>query len=436
MDRPEMEILVHIAAPAMAADDAKYRTLAAAYLAFEPRTKTAVVTHAQMGTGEDIECTEESQPEDELPRPQSSIQSPLLSFRSVANNLSSPLPPQAAGGCIPESQLSWRAPPSVIQDSMPDNDLVYPQYCTPTRLLEHYASTTLDSSQPISSPVPQGRQTPTPALPNSHEEFPRQEDDDAANKQPSEVKDGSAGTTDSPRPGKSRKSPVASARSAVTEEPRGPSSSCHGRQARPTSPFRAESEPPLAKRPRTSRDPPCEKPMIRSASDLGPRIRGAGILPAHHQPSTYDKLEILSPPPPTEKRERRPEDMITDVLASLARNLDLEKRFRPESQTRELRPFERGYWLVDCTTWDPDLKRSAWEYLAKYLGSGAAGWGTTCKRDAAFSWIRLYCWGCVVGHMYLVLYLMSKRRVLYTGTSWIAADGAPVVVMGAKQAPA
>jgi hypothetical protein len=128
--------------------------------------------------------------------------------------------------------------------------------------------------------------------------------------------------------------------------------------------------------------------------------------------------------------------MITDVLASLARNLDLEKRFRPESQTRELRPFERGYWLVDCTTWDPDLKRSAWEYLAKYLGSGAAGWGTTCKRDAAFSWIRLYCWGCVVGHMYLVLYLMSKRRVLYTGTSWIAADGAPVVVMGAKQAPA
>lgn len=127
--------------------------------------------------------------------------------------------------------------------------------------------------------------------------------------------------------------------------------------------------------------------------------------------------------------------MVTDVLAGLARELDLERRFKPQSQARDMRPFERGYWLVDCSTWEPALKRSAWSFLADYLGKGAAGWGTSCRRDPDFSWIRLYCWGCIVGHMYLVLYLMSKRKVLYTGVSWIGADGNPVVVMGARPAP-
>jgi hypothetical protein len=126
--------------------------------------------------------------------------------------------------------------------------------------------------------------------------------------------------------------------------------------------------------------------------------------------------------------------MVTDLLASLARSLNLEKRFQPASQARDLRSFERGYWLVDCSTWEPELKRSAWGFLADYLGKGAAGWGTSCRRDRDFSAIRLYCWGCVVGHMYLVLYLMSKRRVLYTGTSWVGGDGRVAVVMGAKPA--
>jgi hypothetical protein len=128
--------------------------------------------------------------------------------------------------------------------------------------------------------------------------------------------------------------------------------------------------------------------------------------------------------------------MITDVLARLARELNLEKRFRPESQTRDLRPFERGYWLVDCGSWDAELKRAAWGFLTDYLGKGAAGWGTLCRRDRDFSYLRLYCWGCVVGHMYLVLYLASKRKVLYTGTRWIGGDGEAVVVMGARPAAA
>lgn len=149
-----------------------------------------------------------------------------------------------------------------------------------------------------------------------------------------------------------------------------------------------------------------------------------------------DTLEILSPPPATGQAWLRPEDVITEVLAKLARELDLGRRFQPERQTRPLRPFERGYWRVDCGGWGPALRRDAWAFLADYVGRrGAAGWGVSVRRDAAFERLRLYCWGCAVGHMYLVLYLVSRRQVLYSGMEWIAADGEAVVVMGKRPPP-
>lgn len=364
-----------------------------------------------------------------VPGLNSVIQSPLLSFRSVADNLNSPMHQRPASDCVPESQSSWQAPPSIIQDSMPDNDLVYAQYCTPTRLLEYYASKTLSSSPPSSSPLRLGRQGPVLATPSPQRRQPVR-DEQSQSQEPTEGADEDAQDFNSLRVDNQRSSPPTLTLPAAMDAPPVFIEN-HSIRVSPASSHRAESEPPLSKRARLSRDRTPGEPISRSVSDLGSRVRGGNKLPTHY--SFPDALEILSPPPTTDQRELRPEDMVTDVLASLARELDLGKRFRPESQTRALRPFERGYWLVDCASWDADLKRSAWGFLADYLGKGAAGWGTSCRRDAAFSWIRLYCWGCVVGHMYLLLYLMSKRRVLCTGTCWIGADGTPVVVMGARK---
>ena len=125
--------------------------------------------------------------------------------------------------------------------------------------------------------------------------------------------------------------------------------------------------------------------------------------------------------------------LITPVLAKLATDLNLPKRFRPSLQTRKLRPYERGYWLVDCTSWDRELKESCWLFLADYLGSGAAGWGVWCTRDEGFTRLRTYCWGAVVGHLYLLLYIISKREVLYTGTVvWVDGDGEVVIKVDAR----
>lgn len=185
------------------------------------------------------------------------------------------------------------------------------------------------------------------------------------------------------------------------------------------SPSRAGSLPPT-KRPRLS--PP---PLPRSTSDTGPR-------PPPKTTPTTTRLELLSPPPPTSLATLLPSDLITPSLAHLASQVDITRRFTPQSQTRELRPFERGYWLVDCSSWDEELRRSAWEFLGRHLEGGLVGWGVSCRRDEGFTWMRVYCWGGVVGHLYLVLWLASQRRVKATGTVWVAGDGERVVVMGAR----
>lgn len=438
MEGPETEILVHVAAPARAADDTKYRALAAAYLEFEPTTRISVAHGASevdgQGVSQDMEGTGKmsSQVEDGFQSTPNfgEIHSPMLSFKSVTNNLRSPRLRQPDERNMPETQPSWQPPPSVVEDSMPDNDFALAQYCTPTRLLEHYTSA-LGSTQLNSSPTPGRIQSQTPPVsgqPPRRSPSPEFSRNSGGQYQSSyEVSRTVIPLT--PAGNYKRPWPTPPTSSAIVEETRIASS----QPGEATSSFRSESEPPLLKRPRTSKDPEPSKPLIRSASDMGPQTQRAKPnvpyqpIPGH--------LEILSPAPLTSQRELVPEDMITDVLARLARELDLSKRYKPEFQARDLRPFERGYWLVDCSSWEPELKRSAWGFLTDYLGKGVTGWGTSCKRDRDFTWIRLYCWGCVTGHMYLVLYLMSKRRVLYTGTRWVGADGRDVVVMGARPAP-
>jgi hypothetical protein len=121
--------------------------------------------------------------------------------------------------------------------------------------------------------------------------------------------------------------------------------------------------------------------------------------------------------------------VITPRLEKLARDVKLEMRFEQrKKQTRELRPFERGYWLVDCSGWSSEDRFMTWGFLTNYIENGEAGWGIWCRRDEAYKWIRLYCWGCVAGHMYLLLWLASKRQLNYTAVHWITA-GETVITM-------
>lgn len=508
-----MEILVHVAAPAKAVDDVAYRTLARAYLDFEPASRISV--HLDQTPMHDVSAAETSYAGNSLWQvgggtiPSSSmnggvVESPNISFRSAFGNLDSPRLRQLEGEYTLDSQLSFIAPPSVIQDSLPENNLAISQYCSPTRILEHYLSA-FDSSQSDSSPVLQRRVLPTtehssecqsPAKsPSGEKEGPRSEVRqhtqpafqsifDAGEKGRGVAEDvlddqlllpPSSGqqTRTAPPPlggdgsslcegiNKSCQqrthggemviplSPVVnnkrrrsySAQPSMIDETRIASSypsqppEAPIEEVIPSSITRADSEPPT-KRPRCSPAPVLGNILARSSSDIAPRQdrdnahRGRAQPPQHLQ--TLHHLEVVAPDPPVSLHTLQPKDVITDAVAKLARQLGLKERFQPQSQSRPLRPFERGYWLIDCSSWAEDLKQSAWLFITQYVESGSAGWGVSCTRDKAFTRIRLYCFGCVVGHMYLVIYLMSQRKMLEVGMSWVAADGKPILVMASK----
>jgi len=49
--------------------------------------------------------------------------------------------------------------------------------------------------------------------------------------------------------------------------------------------------------------------------------------------------------------------------------------------------------------------------------------------DAVEGEWRVYCWGNIVGHVYLLLYLASERRIKGLRASWNDAGGETIIVM-------
>ncbi|KAK3335543.1 hypothetical protein B0T19DRAFT_11140 [Cercophora scortea] len=510
MSRGKTEILVHITAPSKAVDDEAYRVLAGAYLDFDPGRRTAVFgpedSPSEIDRDQDEAATQRaSSPIEEDIPPQVILESPVMSFRSVCDNLESPrLRRLRDREETQRSQLSWQAPPSVVQDSVPENHLAIPGYCSPTRILEHFLSTIESSQATDQSPVrhqlalrpssdeqvasqstsqsryegpinthgsfshplvqplsPIRRSRPTsPENPKAAEQsspYPASQDNQAESSPISlpstDRSDGDEQTSAKVQDGPNSSNGPGSIRETAEEREtviplspvmsrkriRFPGPSIDANETRIVSSFpgelipssRSESEPPT-KRIRKSPLPDPGKPLARSASDIGPRQERAKAQNKTALPALGASLEIYSPAPPTDVRDIDPDDLIPDALAQLANQLSLEKRFVPESQTRELRAFERGFWLVDCTSWSSELKHACWKFLSDYLLGGSAGWGVWCGRDGEFSRLKMWCYGHAVGHIYLLLRLASKRMVKQTGACWIDAREEVVIRMAGQ----
>lgn len=457
-----MEILIHIGAPSRAVDDTRYRFLAAAYLAWEPAnpvhfypqsihdsseqddTRVSAVQVSQSQVVDDGESSILS-PDDRI----NSIKSPQASFRSVIDNAGSPqirmraMPDDAFLQQTPNSttQASWKTPPSTVQDSHPMNHADFSSLTSPTRVLENHLqrfqsplisskqdkqnSKLASSSRRVSS-YERHRSFPrnlVPCTPSMIPCTPRVRNTTELSSEREAYHDGI----------NPQQQPVASDADAsddnIIEETRFLSSS------QLSAPTRADSEPPLKSRKLELATSP--RTVARASSDIGPQplldrnppvtvefVSGHGF--------TYESLEIRPPEPLTSELHIKPQDLVTQGLQKLSRDVGLPSHFQPDGQTRELRAYERGHWLLDCSSWESRLKRNAWALLANYIGTGIAGWGVWCKRNPDFGELRVYCWGSVVAHIYYVLWLASQRAVVFTGSVWIDADGAKVIVMGSR----
>ncbi|KAG5955053.1 hypothetical protein E4U57_003788 [Claviceps arundinis] len=470
----DVEILVHVAAPSTLADDAVYRQLARAYLAFQPDVTVKRFSKEEAVDRQDGDkdvCYLQEQHhhhhhkhEDEeravrdggmLPPDGlfgSEPESHDWSFQSALDNRSSP--PLGAVQTAPVANIlpsswpsSWQALPSEIEDSypLPGTGMIH---ATPTRVLQRYlehqgvcASTSPPSSPPVGAP--REKNLPPPSsygymdgadipssipvpieLEKARPLWLRREDDRVIPVTPAAVG------------GASRKRP-APAGEPDEQTPREQQKQEHNAEigfdtTHISNSFVSTASPipvvlpaaPPTRQPEPSASAPPRKTLkrIHHQQDIT-----STAAPAAATPNTA--TTVVPPSPPPSIRTLSPSQLIPPELEKLSR--DLSSRYNPLPH-RPLDPFERGHWLVDCSRWADGNRRETWVFLTNYLRSGLAGWGIWCSRDEASEGARLklYCWGHVVKHMYLLLYLASGREVKYTGAEW--RDGEGVVVVEVK----
>lgn len=419
-----VELLVHVTAPSRTADDATYRRLAQGYADFDPTSCHLIRTFPEDKETDNFRLYEDDRQTRNSPDalstpPQFVTDSQDLSFQSVFDNRKSPRlrsnnDPTAlcfssqegesqvsvqgnSQGDTGNTQKSWCAPPSQISDSYLLSRASH-IYTSPTQALESYIiarsfCSVKKSVSLSSSPEPlQGYQQVE--IPSS---FPEEAD--------SSYTTGKCVIPVTPLlPAQKRNIELREDEDFdVTHI-----SSSNISRLQPTSSSRGESEP-SQKLQRTGISQTSH--LIRSSSDTTPSRRVPSL------PATY--LEVWPPEAPIGVDNINPQDLIPPNFAKLA--TDLSSRYRPE-QLREITPYERGYWRLNCSAWPAETRTSFWDFLVPYIRGGLAGWGVWAQRSEGHEEVRVFCWGCCLKNTYLLLYLASGRGLKFTGAEWVGAD--------------
>lgn len=232
--------------------------------------------------------------------------------------------------------------------------------------------------------------------------------------------------------------------------------------------------------------PPHPDDTHASPSPLPPLIPTIPCKASHLPPLP---LEIRPPPPPISTFPFT--SHITPTLSMLTERLKPTRTYKPRYQTRSLDPLERGYWAVNINIWpenqirqgkdlenrpdpnadpEPDPQTNVdgaseadqirdwdvtffdrfWSFLSDFVGKDArAGWGVWCFLEHAPLpeclstatsgevavdrsvpvLLKVYAWGEVAMHMYLLLFLASERRVRKMGPQWRDSSDAVVIQM-------
>ncbi|MCJ1458688.1 hypothetical protein MMC28_009062 [Mycoblastus sanguinarius] len=390
---PQVEILVHISGPSRGRDDARYRRQALGFLEFEAAERHAILDHEQ---GEKVHSKEK----------RSGIQ-----------------------------KAFWEAAQRPTIVGTPARDALIPPLRTP-KLLRSTTASVLPWSSVKETPhlliertpaFPRPRTAPTVAV-SSQEAAPRRRtQSDSWQTPPSVVPDSQ------PTPPSLDGALIAS--SPYLKRPFASSS---------PSPTRPSPEP-STKRARLQFTS-SSSAEHEHQSDAPSNIQSRPVHISSSPPITVaTHLEIHPPRPKTSIG--RFETHMTTSLSTLSTCVSLEKVFIPTSSSRKLEPLERGHWLIPITAWEEIAKNKFWKFLTDFVGRGQAGWGIWCVREIQNPepWkdsdkenrtpgkttevAKIYCWGEVVGEVWLVLFLASDRKVKRVGARWVDAGGEAVVVM-------
>jgi hypothetical protein len=146
----------------------------------------------------------------------------------------------------------------------------------------------------------------------------------------------------------------------------------------------------------------------------------------------FTELSVDAFPPAPKISVARPgalPSQITKQLAALKQQNPM--RFKPFKTRRAQRSDERGYWSINCSHWSEKLQHEFWTTMCEQIMSGRLGWDATLHRDAGSSRslgrVKLYCWGEVAEHMWLMLWLCSEGKVSGSALKWYDADGIAII---------
>ncbi|KAF2132715.1 hypothetical protein P153DRAFT_333241 [Dothidotthia symphoricarpi CBS 119687] len=417
------EILVHISTPATKQNDDLYQSLADAYKEFEPYRRHP-----------DDVCLDEPRQANEVQVPHnvSVLNTTSTTPKGSSNDADANT---SIFSTSKDSYGSFPSYPSPGDQERLDNQLYYDDdgsVPVSSRLarLDHIHVTWRKQTTPKSSFV--GRQRPAP----------RDEDEDeadtafiedsqlAAQALQSQLQDGYSTTDEDTEEDEvdidegveKDESDVESGRNNLSSSAVEPTPSTHSAVTRSVSASHKESR-------LLDNTLDLSLSIVRDAENNRISLTKSDI--ALHPPD-FTKLPLDAFPPAPEVSIAQPGTLpsqITEYLAAI--KIQYSARFKPSKKLRTLESDERGYWSVGCTTWSQNIQHEFWTRLCEYVQSGKLGWGTTLHRDLGSSRtigrVKMYCWGEVVEHLWLLLWVCSKGRVSGSGSKWVDADGITIV---------
>ncbi|KAF4547588.1 Hypothetical protein D9617_39g039230 [Elsinoe fawcettii] len=203
---------------------------------------------------------------------------------------------------------------------------------------------------------------------------------------------------------------------------------------------------------------------LAPADDLSPKeIAPQATIPSHGPrseetfvhadqasgKSTVSDLAPLTtfilPPPPPPSIMPEPSTFVTSNLQKMKDDVRLADRYAPKHVLRDIRPRERGYWRFEPMgpQWTVQLEQEFWDFMTRVIEGGNVGWGIWCARIPStddvdgvtqisdeperLGQVRVFCWGEVVEHVYLLLYVASRSKVRKGNPVWCDASGEVVI---------
>lgn len=168
----------------------------------------------------------------------------------------------------------------------------------------------------------------------------------------------------------------------------------------------------------------ASKPVSPLAEDEASKDNSVHDIDESGLPIDFTEYpEMVESPPPkigVESPETWPRQ-VTPYLEALKEQYP--DKFKPIRKSRNPVDNEKGHWLIDFSTWPAQAQKDIWNGVCEPLKEGRLSWGAFLYREKGSSKtlgrVQLFNWGELAEHMWLLLWVCSKGKIAGAGLKWM-----------------